>query len=59
MSIISVCAGVYGGQKRALDTVETQAVVSLLKWVLGTKFSFSGRTTTALKHCTSSLAPIF
>lgn len=39
MSIFYMCAVAYGGQQRAWDTLEleSQAIVSHLRWVLGTK----------------------
>jgi hypothetical protein len=48
-----VCAcSVREGQKRAVDALELelQAVVSHLRWVLGTKFQSLARTVLALNH---------
>lgn len=42
---VHACAGAWGGQKRAPDSLklEVQVVVSCLTSVLGTNFTFSAR----------------
>lgn len=60
VTVWNMCASTRWGQLRALHhlELELEVVVSLLKWVQGTKLRSSIGATSNLNHCTVSTAPI-
>lgn len=53
----AMCAGAQGGQNRVLDTLEleSEAFVSHLKWVLGTKPGPAAQALLSTEPCLQSL----
>lgn len=55
---VHICAGAFGGQKRVLDSLESQAVMSWLTCVLGTGLG-SSETEADIFNCETSLQAHF
>lgn len=61
MGVYTMCAGTYGGQKKALDPpdLELHTIISCLTWVLGTELRSCGEAADALNCWSIPPGPVF